>query len=380
MMQRNLILIGGLVAGLALVTGCANDTSQAAASATAKTEYNVAVIRWDPNDVFFNGVQAGEEEEFKRLEAEHGVKINVTAFGANDAAKQTEALRAQMAKGVDGVSLVSWRGESMKSLMEELKTENVPVVTHNSYVPDVEQTYVSFDGVKAGEMAAQAVVDTLDAKRGKSWRDGDGVFVELRCLITLSTDVDRHNGMHTVIDPIMAANSKLKIVEQEAECDGEKARAIVDDSVSKYGADKILGIMTIDGTAAVGGALPALKAAQALYPNDDPRYIPVASVDCSKPELDSIEAGELTSCSEQPAKAEGIVSARLLFDMMSNGSLTPTLTPDTLQAELAKAYGDQPWMPIKSLEVNGFTGQWFGIQSFGVPADLAVGEPGHWAE
>lgn len=377
---RKPLIASALAAGL-LIAGCTGTSAPAdgGGSSAAKSEYNVAIIRWDPNDEFFNGVQAGEDQEYKRLADELGVKINTTVFGANDEAKQVEALRAQMAKGIDGVSLVSWRGEAMKGIVGELRDEGIPVVTHNSYVPDVEQTYVSFDGVKAGEKAAQAVVDTLDKNRGDSWRNGDGVFVELRCLITLSTDVDRHNGMHSVIDPILQANSKLKVVTQEAECDGEKARKIVDDTITKYGADKILGVMSIDGTAAVGGAIPALKAADLLYPNTDAKYVPVASVDCSKAELDSIAAGEETECSEQPAKAEGIVSAHLLVDMMTHKSLTPSLSPDQVQTEMQKVYGDQPWMPVTSLSVSGFTGTWYGIQSFATPGDLAPDAAGHWA-
>jgi ribose transport system substrate-binding protein len=345
-----------------------------------KSEYNVAIIRWDPNDEFFNGVQAGEDEEYQRLAKELGITINTNVFGANDEAEQVEALRAQMAKGIDGVSLVSWRGEAMKGILGELRDEGIPIVTHNSYVPDVEQTYVSFDGVLAGEKAAQAIVDTLDANRGEAWRQSDGVFVELRCLITLSTDVDRHDGMHSVIDPIMEANPKIEIVTQEAECDGEKARKITDDAISKYGIDKVLGVMAIDGTAAIGGAIPALKAAGGLYPNTDPKYIPVASVDCSKAELDSIAAGEETECSEQPAKGEGIVAAHLLVDMMVNQKLEPTLSPADVQAKLAEAYGEQPWMPVAEVPASGFTGTWYGIKSFAVPGDLAVDAPGHWAQ
>ncbi|MDR3069550.1 MAG: sugar ABC transporter substrate-binding protein [Propionibacteriaceae bacterium] len=385
MTWRKTLFVGAVVAGLTIAAGCTSTQPPTPAPAestdtAAKSEYNIALIRWDSNDVFFNGVQAGEEEEWARIAKEEGVKINTVAFGSNDAAEQTEALKAQIAKGIDGVSLVSYRAEAMKGVLAELAEEGIPVVTHNSFVPGSDQTYVSFDGVKAGELAAQAVVDTLDKNRGKEWREGNGVFIELRCLITLSTDVDRHNGMHKVIDPIMAANDKLEIVIQEAECDGEKGRTITDDAISKYGIDRILGIMTIDGTAAVGGAIPALKAEEAIYPNTDPKYIPVASVDCSKPELDSIIAGELTECSEQPAKGEGIVATHLLWDMIKNKTLKPTLTVDQVQANMTAAYGEQPWLPVVDIPVNGFTGQWYGIQSFSTPGDLAPDAPGHWAE
>lgn len=370
-----------LGAATLVMSGCSSSNKTGATGATGQkgATYRVATISWDPNDIFFKGVRAGEDKEFARLEKEHGVKIERTEFGANDVAKQSEALRAQLAKGVDGVSLVSWRGEAMTGLLGEFRARNVPVVTHNSFVPGTEQSFVAFDNIKAGELAAQAVVTKLDANRGESWRKKKGVFFELRCIITLSADIGRHTGFHNVLDPIVKTNPNLSIQVTEAGCDGEKGRKAVDDVISKNGADKILGIVSIDGTMAVGGGIPALKARGALFPKDSPRYIPIASVDCSKPELDSILAGALTHCSEQPAVGEGIVAARTLFDLMSNKVLTPKITAEQLQTELAKAYGKQPWMPVSSLTPVGFTGTWFGIQTFGVPADLAVNASGHWA-
>jgi ribose transport system substrate-binding protein len=385
---RKPLIASLLVAGLFASAGCGGTPSNSptgdAPEPPAGKEYNVTLIRWDANDDFFNGIQAAEEAEYQRLEKELGVKFNVTVAAAvNDEAKQVDALQAAIAKGTDGVSLVSWRGAAMTNLVKQLGDEGIPIVTHNSFVPGVEQTFVSFDGVTAGEKAAQAVVDTLDKNRGEDWRKGDGVIVELRCLITLSTDVDRHNGMHKVIDPIMSTNDKIAYVEQEAECDGEKARKIVDDAITKYGAEKLLMVLAIDGTAAIGGAIPALKAAEILYPNTDPKYVPVASVDCSKAELDSISAGEETECSEQPAGAEGTVTSYLLADMMINGVTKPTKDPSAVQEAMMAAYGEQPWMPISQMPATvqpEFKGVWYGINSFAVPGEVAVDAPGHWAK
>ena len=79
------------------------------------------------------------------------------------------------------------------------------------------------------------------------------------------------------------------------------------------------------------------------------------------------------------ARAEGIVTARVLFDMMVNNTTEPTITADQIQAEMVKAYGEQKWMPVQALPPEGFSGKWFGVQTFGVPEDLPVDQPGHWA-
>ena len=43
------------------------------AFAEGKT-YNIAIIRWDAGDIFFNGVQYGEEEGMKPLRRPLGIK------------------------------------------------------------------------------------------------------------------------------------------------------------------------------------------------------------------------------------------------------------------------------------------------------------------
>ena len=88
----------------------------------------MAVIRWEPNDIYFNGVQLGQElESAKRIEEKDGVKIEFTVFGANDVSAQRNALDAQVARGVDGVLLVPWRGEAMIKSVNELREKGIPV-------------------------------------------------------------------------------------------------------------------------------------------------------------------------------------------------------------------------------------------------------------
>src|SRR5687767_12733515 len=88
-------------------------------AAAAKDSYRVAVIRWEPNDIYFDGVQLGQEQEKARIEAADKVKIEFTVFGANDATQRRNALDAQLAAGVDGVLLVPWRGESMIKVLND---------------------------------------------------------------------------------------------------------------------------------------------------------------------------------------------------------------------------------------------------------------------
>ncbi|MBX6324142.1 MAG: substrate-binding domain-containing protein [Rhodospirillaceae bacterium] len=342
---------------------------------TAKDAYRVAVIRWDPDDIYFNGVQLGQELERQRIEKADGVKIEFTVFGANDVTQQRNALDAQLARGVDGVLLVPWRGEAMVKLVDELHEKGLPVVTSNALVPKARQVFVAFDNEAAGRRGGQAIIDWLDKHRGTDWRNKDGVIIELRCIITASFDIGRHTGYHAVFDPLVKEHPNLKIETREAGCDGSKARKAVDDLIARYGKERILAVASIDGTMGVGGAIPAFSAQGMLKKSDDPQHIPVATVDGTKPELEAVQRGDLTHISVQPATGEGIVSMRLLYQMMKSGKLIEKPTgPGTMEMD-----AEELWTPVEIIPSTQFEGPWYKTQTYSIPEDVAADDPRNWA-
>jgi ribose transport system substrate-binding protein len=341
----------------------------------AKDSYRVAVIRWDPDDIYFNGVQLGQELERKRIEAADGVKIEFTVFGANDVSQQRNALDAQLARGVDGVLLVPWRGEAMVKLVDELRDKGMPVVTSNAFVPKAKQVFVAFDNEAAGKRGGEAIVGWLDKHRGQDWRKKDGVIVELRCIITASFDIGRHNGYHQVFDPLVKEYPNLKIETREAGCDGSKARKAVDDLISRYGKEKILAVASIDGTMGIGGAIPAFAAQGMLKKSNDAGHIPVATVDGTVPELEAVEKGDLTHVSVQPATGEGIVTMRLLYEMMKTGKL---IESPAAKGELPIST-EELWKPVEIIPSDQFAGPWYKTQTYSVPEDVGPTDPRNWA-
>lgn len=344
-------------------------------AASAKDSYRVAVIRWEPNDIYFNGVQLGQEQEKARIEAADKVKIEFTVFGANDATQQRNALDAQLAAGVDGVLLVPWRGESMIKVVDGLAAKGIPVVVSNAYVPKAKATFVAFDNEAAGRKGGEAIVGWLDKHRGKDWRKSEGVFVELRCIITASFDIGRSTGYHSVLDPLVKENPNLKIETREAGCDGSKARKAVDDLISRYGKDKILGVASIDGTMGIGGAIPAFAAQGMLKKSDDAAHIPVATVDGTRPELEAVEKGDLTHVSVQPATGEGIISMRLLYDMMKTGKVLDK----PAEAGTYPVEGKELWTPVEIIPSDKFEGAWYKTQTYSIPEDVAPNDAANWA-
>lgn len=347
----------------------------AAGGAFAQETYEVAVIRWSPDDIYFNGVQLGQDLERQRLEEEYGVTIEFRVFGANDVSEQRTALDAQLARGVDGVLLVPWRGESMRGPVQQMRDEGIPVVTSNAWVPDAPQTFVAFDNEEAGMLGGQAIVNRLNELRGEDWPAEGGVIIELRCIITASFDIGRHTGYHSVLDPIVEANDGLSIETREAGCDGGDARRAVDDIISRYGPENILAVASIDGTMGIGGAVPAFEAQGMLFPLDDPRHIPITTVDGTVPELQAIARGHIDHASVQPAIGEGVMSMRLLFDMMRSGEIPDAPT----EASVLYEDGEELWMPVQVIPSEAFDGAWYRTTAYSVPEDVNYDDPGVWS-
>ena len=75
-MMRN--VLKGCTAALALSTAL---TTMAEAK-----DYRVAVIRWEPNDIYFNGVALGQQQEAERIDED-------VALASLDLLARIEALR-----------------------------------------------------------------------------------------------------------------------------------------------------------------------------------------------------------------------------------------------------------------------------------------------
>jgi len=341
----------------------------------AKDSYRVAVIRWDPADIYFNGVELGQELERQRLEKEKGVKIEFSVFGANDVSAQRNALDAQLARGVDGVLLVPWRGEAMTGIVKQMRDDNIPVVTSNAWVPGAPQTFVAFDNEEAGRKGGEALVARLNKLRGENWPEKGGVVIELRCIITASFDIGRHTGYRSVFDPIAAKYPNVKIEEREAGCDGGQARKAVDDIISRYGGENVLAVASIDGTMGIGGAVPAFEAQGLLHPMDDPKHIPISTVDGTVPELQAVARGQLDHISVQPATGEGILSMRLLFDMMESGKIMEKPAAETTIMSDTK----ELWAPVQVIPSTEFDGAWYKTKTYGIPEDVKYDDPLNWA-
>lgn len=345
-------------------------------SAMAKDSYDIAVVRWKPGDIYFNGVQLGQEIERKRIEEQAGVKINFNVFGANKVGPQRNFLDSQLAKGVDGVLLTPWQGAAMRASAAQMRRDGVPFVVTNAIVPKTKQVFVAFNNVQAGRNAGRAIVDRLDKLRGSDWASKGGVIIELRGNTTVSFDQQRDQGYRAVLEPIVKKHDNLELVVQEAGYSGGDARKAVTDIISRYGPKQIRAIASVDGTMAVGGAVPALQAAGLLHPRDNPKHVPITSIDGTVPELKAIARGDLDHVSVQPALGEGVMSMKLLWKMIQSGQQD---LPAKAGRDDSTLEGHQLWRPVNVVSSDGFSGPWFRTQTYSVPEDVKPSDPRIWS-
>lgn len=351
----------------------------------------IASIRWGSEDIFFNAVQYGQEQEAKRLEKAEGVKIDFKVSAASDESEQVNAMQTQLDRGVDGILHTPWRGEAMIPLLEQAHERNIPVVTHNLIVPEAPQAHVAVDNVEAGRLSGEALVRRLKGLRGPDWASKGGLIIATRCFTTQAFDIARFSGFEQVIKPILKKNPDLKLEVFETDCAADKARTGVDDLLSRYGNDALLGVWSIEGTGAVGGVIPALDDRGLLYPPDDPRHIPVTSIDGTGPEMEAIERGQLDHASQQPTVGEGIMSMRLLYQYIKNKKI-PEKTTALVPPEGSGAWrsvsvkspqviykdGKEVWQPLDVVADDRFAGPWYQLPIVNIPEDIPPDSPKSW--
>lgn len=352
----------------------------------------IASVRWSSDDIFFNAVQYGQEQEAQRLREEEGVNIDFTVLASSDESEQVQAMQTQLDRGVDGILHTPWRGEAMIPLLQQAHDRGIPVVTHNLIVPEAPQAHTAVDNVEAGRLAAESLVRRLEELHGPDWAQQGGLIIATRCFTTQAFDIARFTGFEQVMNPILEENPDLTLEVFQTECEAGKARTGVDDLISRYGKDALLAVWSIEGTGAVGGIIPALQNLGMMHPPDDPNHIPVTSIDGTGPEMEAIKRGQLDHASQQPTIGEGIMSMRMLYHYIQqeqipepDAALVPGEdSPETWESVQLSSpvtiYEDaeEVWQPIDVVADDRFPGPWYQLPIVEIPGDIPPDSPKSW--
>ena len=147
----------------------------------------------------------------------------VESDGQVSSPKQTADVEAAIARGVDGIVISPNEVDAMAPALQQAVEANVPVVTIDRRVDQVEGilAHVGADNVKGGEAQGQLIM--------KLFPDG-ATIINLQGQSGASPAIDRNQGLHNVLDP---AADKYKIVfEQTAGFDRARGLSVTENALA----------------------------------------------------------------------------------------------------------------------------------------------------
>ena len=165
-----------------------------------------------------------------------------------DAAKQQQQAEAAVTQGVDVLVLDAVDGESAVSIVQNAKSQGIPVVAYDRFVAGSDY-YVSFDNRKVGELQGQGLVEAMQAAG-----DDSGDIVMINGSPTDANAADFKAGAHSVLD---ASGYTIAAEYDTPDWSPDKAQAWMEGQVGSVRIGLVGVYAANDGTA--GGAIAALK-------------------------------------------------------------------------------------------------------------------------
>ncbi len=194
-------------------------------------------------------------EAFDRPMFEEAVKADcpdcevIYSNAEQDAAKQQQQAEAAITQGVDVLVLDAVDGESAATIVNNAKSQGVPVVAYDRFVAGSDY-YVSFDNKKVGELQGQGLVAAMKAEG-----NAEGDIVMINGSPTDANAADFKAGAHSVLD---SSGYTIAAEYDTPDWSPDKAQAWMEGQVGTVKGDLVGVYAANDGTA--GGAIAALKA------------------------------------------------------------------------------------------------------------------------
>ncbi|MGL6182242.1 MAG: substrate-binding domain-containing protein, partial [Aestuariivirga sp.] len=159
---------------------------------------------------------------FKAEAAKQGLGV-IESDGQVSSPKQTADVEAAITQGVKGIVISPNEVDAMAPALQQAVEANIPVVTVDRRVAQVEGilAHVGADNVKGGEAQGNLIVQMFP--------DG-ATIINLQGQSGASPAIDRNKGLHNVLDPLA---DKYKIVfEQTAGFARDKGLSVTEAALS----------------------------------------------------------------------------------------------------------------------------------------------------
>ncbi|MDS0525708.1 galactose ABC transporter substrate-binding protein [Clostridium sp. SHJSY1] len=289
--KRSLIisLIIIFAINIKIVEGIQNSVS---ARTRSNSPINVAVFLLDFTDDLISDIR----EKLEEIQKQNEDKVKYTFYdGKSDQTVQNEQIDEVLNKGVDLILLNIVNRSDAQSVINKIKTTNIPVILFNRepLTPIPIQSYnrafyIGTDPKQAGELQGQMLVDTWNDSREFIDKNRDKVMQ----YIMLEGESDNTEAIERTKHSVSKVEkSGIKVQQIAIEiCDWKEDLAYnaTQKLFSKYGT-QIEVIIANDDTMAIG-AIKALQ--EAGYNNGDKsKTIPVVGVDITPEAKEFIEKG-----------------------------------------------------------------------------------------
>jgi ABC-type sugar transport system substrate-binding protein len=257
---------------------------------------------------------------FKAEAAKQGAGV-IESDGQVSSPKQTADVEAAITQGVKGIVISPNEVDAMAPALQQAVEANIPVVTVDRRVAQVEGilAHVGADNVKGGEAQANLIVQMFP--------DG-ATIINLQGQSGASPAIDRNKGLHNILDGMA---DKYKIVfEQTAGFDRAKGLAVTEAALAGMAEPPKVIVAANDDMAL--GAMEAVKARNLSG-------IAIIGFDALPEALAQVRDGGLTATIEQFPGQQSALGVQTLVDFIKSGKqpaeklmlLTPVaITKDNL--------------------------------------------------
>ncbi len=250
--------------------------------------------------------QAGYTEEWAE---KHG--WDYTLFdGELDAVLNAKYLEDAIAMNPDMIILMPIDSAAVSNGIKKAFDAGIPILMeHMQALPDDEKYTVGYTG-PGNYIQGQLVAEMFHEKLTEG-----GKIVEITCVPGQETTIGRHNGF---VDRLKELNSKVELIaSNNGDAQVDKTLAVMEDFLTRFGADGIDGIYACDDTMAVAAAI-GLK--EAGIPEGS---IPIIGVGGSRGGLASIKSGAMYGTIVQSPQITQTQTAEIVERILKEGPKPP---------------------------------------------------------
>lgn len=229
--------------------------------------------------------------------------------GELDAIKNANFLEDAINEDPDLIILMPIDSGAVANGIQRANDAGIPIIMEH-----MEATEASVKGTMVYTGPSNYLQGTLAAEMFHDLLDGKGSVVEITCVPGQETTIGRHNGF---VERLKELGSNVKLIaSNNGDAQVDQSIAVMEDFLTRFGADGINGVYACDDTMAVAATI-AIKEAGL-----DAGSIPIIGVGGSRNGLAAIKAGAMYGTIAQSPKLTQVQTVELAQKILKE-DLTP---------------------------------------------------------